>query len=299
MPEKSKHQLPDRVKPKRSSTRRRQSAEPEDLGIYQREDNNATILKYAVPVLAETVGANNASFRGLIGKVGSLSRSATVFENQTDRILYDVFIERSLDINNQGRKIGRVTLQIVISRYHALDESEVIAEWSLIEEVGAADDLLTDAAMLHVPSTSAADEVDLNDPLLNVEMAQGQAESLSELEEDDEETAVVVLFGTEINRYAEKKLRLTTGIKPSLTYYAGYETDEASYALKLDDGFSTKLIGDTPAELAVMAQLNKETFVMIDSEIMQEVVEALEVVGILKRSNRKKSPALEYRHDKY
>lgn len=288
MSETSKYQSPDKIKSKKKPTSHARHAESEAVGIYQHADNNATILKYAVPVLADTLGAKNASYRGLVGKVGSLSRSATVFDSPTDKTSYDVFIERSLDTDNTGRDIGRVTLQITISHYHVLDEMELITEWPLLEHVGAADDLLIDATMQHAPSAGSSDELDLDDLLLNVELAQGQADYLSELEEDDDETMATALLGSEVNRYTEKRLRLTTGIKPSLTYYAGYETDDDFYSLKLNDGFSTELVGNTPAELTIMAQLNKETFVMIDSEIMQELTEALEVVGILKRSLKQK-----------
>lgn len=288
MSEISKYQSPDKIKSKKKPARTASRTEPEHMAIYQRADNNATILKYAVPVLADTLGAKNASYRGLIGKVGSLTRSATVFHSTTDKISYDVFIERSLDTDNKGRNIGRVTLQITMSHYHVLDETELITEWPLIEHVGAADNLLVDATMQHASSAGFSDELDLDDPLLNAELAQGQVDYLSELEDGDGETMAVALLGTEVNRYAEKRLRLTTGMKPSLTYYAGYETDDDFYSLKLDDGFSTELVGNTPVELVVMSQLNKETFVLIDSEVMEELTEALEVVGILKRSRKRK-----------
>lgn len=288
MSEKSTYGSSNQVASKKNSSAHAYRSEPDHLGIYQHADNNATILKYAVPALADTLGAKTASYRGLIGKVGSLSRSATVFRTKADKTSYDVFIERSMDIGNRGRDIGRVTLQITMSHYHVLDEMELIAEWPLLEHTGAADGLLIDAAMQHAASASSSDEVDLDDPLLNAELGRGQADYLSELEESDDETMAAALLGTEVSRYVERRLRLTTGIRPSLTYCAGYETDEDSYALKLDDGFSMQLVGDTPAELAVMSQLNKETFVMIDSEIMQELTEALEVVGILKRSRKRK-----------
>ena len=253
-------------------------------GIYSKRDNNAHILTYAVPVLAETLHAKNATYRSLVGKVGSLTRTASVYENDADRVTYDVFIERSLDtIEKTNRTIGRVTLQIVISYTHLLDEHEVITEWPLIEEVGAGDSLLVDASMLHIESVGIDEDIDLEQPEVVREIMQNQSESLSTLEEEDEETMIQVAFGGDIERYYEKKLRLTTGMQPSLSIGAGYQTDDASYELKLSDGFSRTLLGDTLAELDVMSRLSKETFTTIDAETMQEFLVALEVVGILKR----------------
>lgn len=204
--------------------------------------------------------------------------------NETDRVTYDVFIERSLDeVGRTGRSIGRVTLQIVISHTHIMDELEVISEWPLIEATGAADSLLVDASMLHIQSAGVDDDVDLDDPDITREIMQSQSESLLTLEEDDEESMVQVAFGSDVERYYEKKLRLTTGIRPSLSIDAGYQTDDDSFDMDLGDEYGHTLLGDTPAELDVMSQLSKETFTTIDAETMQEFLEALEVVGILKR----------------
>lgn len=283
-----KYRSADYVGPKSRSPRGKSGNTGDDIGIYSRNDNTAHILRYAVPVLAETLGAKDPSFRSMIGKVGSLTRTASKYINQTDKISYDVFIERSLDTTNSGKKIGRVTLQVIVTHLHMLDESELIAEWPLIEEVGAADDLLTDAVKQHVPGADTTDEIDFDDPVLHAEMMQGQTDYLSELGEDDDETMVAALLGSEVDRYFEKKLRLTTGIRPSLSVHAGYQTDESSYEFKLGDGYSTDLLGDTPAELALMSQLNSESFASIDSEVMQEFVEALEVVGILTRKLKRR-----------
>lgn len=282
---KSKPQPPEQLSVKVRSPEPK--TEPEELnGIYGKGDSSAYILKYAVPALADTLDAPNPTYRSMVGKVGSLRREATRFTSESDRIEYEVFIDRSTEPDDRGKTIGRVTLQIVLRYYHKLDDSEIITEWPLLEETGAATDLVTAAAGHHVPSEYMEDEINLDDPTLNAELMQAQFDAMAELDEDSEESLPSVLFTSEVERYLEKKLRLVTGFRPSLSISAGYQTDESSFNLEIQDGYRTSLLGNTLEELDIMTQLNKEAFVTVDAEVMKEFLEALEVVGVLARKGK-------------
>lgn len=282
---KSKSQPPEQLSVKVRSPEPKTEAE-ELNGIYGKGDSSAYILKYAVPVLAATLDAPNPTYRSMVGRVGSLNRSATRYTSESDRIEYEVFIDRSTEPDDRGKTIGRVTLQIVIRYYHQLDDSEIITEWPLLEETGAAADLVTAAAGHHVPSEYMEGEINLDDPALNAELMQAQLDAMSELDKDDEESLPSVLFTSEVERYLEKKLRLVTGFRPSLSISAGYQTDESSFNFEIQDGYRTSLLGNTLEELDIMTQLNKEAFVTVDAEVMKEFLEALEVVGVLARKGK-------------
>ena len=260
-----------------------------DKSINSSTDSANYLYRYAVPLLADTFGADSRDLRGLVGIVGSTTRSAKVYEEgKPGYASHEVFAERSVETNERGKRVGLIALRLTICRYQPLDEAEIVAQWPIIKEVGAADELRTSAIAHHTMHTYTDDDIDLDDFLLNAEVMRGQLDTLIGTDEDDEkENLSTLMYRQEIGSFYEKSLQLVTGMRPSLTVSTGYETDTTKYPLEIGESFATALPGDTPAELALLSQLRRESSSTIDSEIVREFDESLALTGIIKRRRKK------------
>ncbi len=308
MPEIPKQRIPERTNPKPRQTRKR--TEGPDHGIYGSADSTDYLTHSIVPALADTLGAAQPTLRGMQGLFGTLSRDVTLHHKNGDRSYYAVSIDRTSDTDRRGKKLAQIALEVIICDMHKLDDHELLTEWPLLEAVGAADSLIVDSVMLHTPGVDA-DEYDLDDPEFILKLMGAQSEFITEPEpgegmlddidydEDDEEgdeddddgneSLGAMLYGSEVERYFQKTLRVVRGKRPTLTLKAGYDTDSDSFPISLGDAYRNTLIGDTPAEVAVLTQLNDESFRAIDSDLVREFEEALAIVGIIKRRKGKKS----------
>lgn len=275
---------PGKISSEKTPTRNRgQSAKDvEPSGIYRGADSSEYLRKYVVPVLAETFNAPRRDARGLIGKVGTVERSAEERLDSSNRTKYEVYAERLIERDKRDKKVGIFVLQITITEFHTLDEFELITEWPVLEDLGAGDDLLVDAVSYHT-HVGGEQDADLDDPELQREMAAGQLDSLSELDEEDEETMAAVVYGQDVQRYYEKEIRLVSGRKPTLVIRAGYETDSATYKIDISDAFVQELTGQNPLEVALLSQLRQESFTVAEDSVMHGFEDALIAVGMMSR----------------
>mgnify|MGYP000873746342 CR=1 FL=1 len=296
MPEIPDQHTADKANSKPRQTRRR--TEGPDYGIYGSADSTDYLTRQIVPILAEALGASQPTMRGMRGLFGSIGREMTLHRGNGDVAYYGVTIERTSDTDRWGNKLAEIALEVVISETHTLDDHELLTEWPLLESVGAGDGLVVDSLMLHAPEVDS-EEIDFDDPDLILKLMAAQSEFIktpepgdgmfedgeedNDNDDNDDGSLGSMLYGTDVERYFQKTLRVARGKRPTLTLKAGYETASDTYPIELGDAYRTKWFGDTPAEVAVITQLNDESFRTIDSELVQEFEEALIIVGILKR----------------
>ncbi len=314
MSEIPKHSIPKEVSPKARRTRRKNvSHVTAESGQTDAADNLVTAV---VPTLAETLGASTFNIYGLRGRFGSFHREVTIEHANGDRTDYNVLAQRISDTNRRGGNLARIVLEVVICDTHPLNDQELIAEWPLLESLGAADDLMTDSFKMHA-TDDYTEEFDYNDPEINARLMRAQAEFISDpfddiatddsieagsndLEDEDDDEDVEdedsedsdslgsTLYGQEVQHYFQKTLRIVRGKQPTITVKTGFETDSGNYPVSLGDAYSTTLIGDTLAELDIFTQLTHEAFKSIDSQSVREFEAALAIVGIIKRKKGNK-----------
>ena len=311
MSEVSKHQSVKKAAASEGVPKKR----PEGIsttGIYNQSDNARYIEHLAVPTLAVSLGARTPTLRGLQNRFGSFDRDVTHPHGNGDRTYYRAFAERISDIDKNGKKLAKIVLELTITNYHTLTDVEVISEWELLEQIGLADDLIADAISNHGLDVKA-NEIDLDDPDIQMALMRAQSEFMNgsdvddgaepdgygslidELDDEDDEepmedsdSLAEMLFGQTVERYHERRLRIVSGQRPILVTNFGYNSDTDSHKVNTGNEYGRNLVGQTPAELRVIAQLDKEMFRQIDSSVIEEFEEVLRVVGILAKHTRSK-----------
>lgn len=310
MPEIPQQRNPERTKPK-SRQVRKLTGELATAGVGH-IDETSRLINASIPTLAAALGANTHNIYGLRGRYGSIYRETKLELPNGDKAEYNVLFQRLEEPYGRRKKFARLVLEVVTCETHMLDDHELMAEWPLIESVGAAEDVLAGAFKMFAADDHKQD-YDAADPeavaLLmrsHADMIVGPddeytAEELAEmgLYEDDEDTDEEeddddddspheetidnfgkAMYGQPIYRYFEKTLRVERGAQPTLKLKAGYETDAGNFPLKLGDDAYPSLVGTTMPEFDLFSQLNRESFMTVDSELVREFENALAILGI-------------------
>ncbi len=248
----------------------------EATGIYTARDSRQFVEVTMLPAIDELLKHDGRA--RLRGTGYYISRSAEVRGKDGCNTYYAVLIE--------GRGAEWET-EITILEQNSLTDEELIAHWPAVVASGLAADLLDDS-LSGDPDTAIYDHEDVvSGSFPDALLAHAQQDAL---EEGDDTSIQERIYQQNILFYVDRTLYITSGKPPRQELTFGYYYDDTCYPVGHNDEDTQQLVlvGDTPAELEAMSKIKRVCEREIDETHLQEFVNALVILGIMKRSRRRR-----------
>jgi hypothetical protein len=244
----------------------------DDRGIRTTAEASLYISRYLEPALIHAVGG----VRKIIGprRIGS-GRFYRFAEKVTrDRVT------QQYSVTGDKEARGPQKFEITVCESHPMSDIEIITEWPVIATTGLSKQLQQDVhKMFNDDFDPFNEEYDYDDPEIDMMIGANQ---MVAAEQADNTAIYDFIYGEEILKYFQKTLKLVEGQRPQVVFEAGYEYDDETYEIKLDDP-SDALVGSSPDELVAVNKLREAMLREISSELLREFEEALLILGIIKK----------------